>query len=719
MNVNLIKKSLVLQHNASDCGVACLLSLIRYYGGVTSMENLRELSGTSKQGTTLLGLYQAAIKLGLDAEGCEANVTSLIEHGQPVILHTLIDKRFEHYVVCYGYENGKFLISDPAKGIVFLNEVELELIWVSHACLKVSLTNSFERKNSIEKKKKKWLIDLLREDFPLLGISVALGLLISILGMTTAIFSQKLIDYIIPEKDYTRLWFGIIILSFLLFARLGLSALRQLLLYTQGRDFNNRIIVFFYNKLLRLPKSFFDSRKVGELVARLNDTRRIQSVIGALVGNFIIDVLILVVTIGFMLHYSWLIGSLIIFSIPLYVLIIYRYNDILVRSQKNVMIGYANSESNFISTMQGIDTIKNFNKQSVFEKLNQSVYSLFQTKVFELGKINIKLSFLFGLISLIIVISTIGVGSYLVLNSFIKLGEFIAILTLVSAIISPIVNLALFPISINEAKVAFNRMFEFVNIIPENNDGNSMLTNIEDLKIDSISYRFAGRKRILNNISFCANKNEMIFIIGESGCGKTTFCRILEKFYEPESGRIIINGNQLLNDISVDKWRELVGVIPQEIFIFNGTVLDNICLGNSPEDLQNALEICSNFGFDKYFFRMPQGYFTNVGEEGINLSGGQKQLIALARILVKNPQILVLDEPTSAMDRETERFALDLLSSVKSEKVIFIVSHRLHILKKYADKICLFEDGIVKCSETHQELLLTENFYSLYWNELI
>lgn len=710
---------MTMQQDASDCGVVCLLSLIQYYGGESSLEKLRELSGTSIQGTTLLGLYQAANQSGFNAQGCEADITSLIEHKQPVILHVLIDQKLEHYIVCYGYENDKFIILDPARGIQYYTKEELDGIWSSHTCLTLSVNEQFKKKENIISTKKKWIINLLQEDFGLLGSSIFLGLIISVLGTVTAFFSQKLIDVILPEKDFKRLWIGIVLVGILLLARVGIGAIRQFILFSQSKEFNNRIIAFFYNKLLNLPKFFFDTRKIGDLVARLNDTRRIQQVISVIVGTIIIDGLTTLVILTVLFQYSWKIAVILISSLPLFVYIIYKNNASLIDAQREVMAGYANSETNFINTMQGIETIKNFNQQSLFEKLNQQIYGFFQDKIFVLGKINIKLSIYSGFISVILTIFAIAAGSLFVLKGTLSVGELMAIISLVGTITPSIVNLSLVPIPFNEAKVAFNRMFDIVHIESENMEGNNLPLNIESIKVYDVFFRFAGRKPILKNFSIELYQGNITFLIGESGSGKSTFCKIMEKFYLQESGNVIINDTIELKNLATNHWRDVVGVIPQEIFIFNGTIIENICINASQEQIQHALRICKDYDLEKYFKRMPQGYMTIVGENGINLSGGEKQIIALSRILVKNPNILILDEPTAAMDRETEKLTLEILKSIKKDKVILFVSHRLHILKNYADFIYLLDNGSVSHKGTHQQMLQSENLYSAYWAELL
>ncbi len=206
MNLKHIETTHILQHDQSDCGVACLLSIIKFYKGDCSLEKLRELSGTTQQGTTLLGLYQVANQLGFNAEGFQANVMTLVENEQPSIIHVTLENQLLHYLVCYHYDNKKgFLVGDPAKGIYYLTPSELSEIWVSKKCLTLDPTDKFEKSITSKDKKRKWFIDLIKQDDKLLWISVLLGVFIACLGMAMSIFSQKLIDDILPSHKIIKL----------------------------------------------------------------------------------------------------------------------------------------------------------------------------------------------------------------------------------------------------------------------------------------------------------------------------------------------------------------------------------------------------------------------------------------------------------------------------------------------------------------------------------
>lgn len=719
MNLKHIKKTHTLQLDRSDCGVACLMSIIKFYQGYHhTIETLRDISGTTNHGTTMLGLYQVANKIGFTAEGCEADLNALISHKQPVILHVVIEKRMFHYLVCYEFDKRKgFLIGDPAKGLYYLSKIELEEIWESKVCLTLNPNEDFVKSKMKNSNQRKWFLKLLHEDYKLLGISVLLGVFIATLAMTMSLFSQKLIDDILPSRDIKKLISGIALLTILLFAKVKLSAFREFFLLQQSKDFNNRINNQFFSSLLYLPKTFFDTRKIGELVARLNDVQRIQRVIKLLASNLIIDVLITIISLVFLFGYSWKLGLMSLLTLPIYFYIIYRSNRKIIHSQKEVMQSYALNESNYINTIHGIATIKNNNLHDVFKRVNKHVFAHFQDKLYNLGRINIVLSWQSGIASVFFLISILIYTSIQVLNEEIKLGELMAILGIISSLLPAITNLALIAVPINEAKIAFNRMYEFTSIEKEKEEGKS-INEINTIAIQNISFRFIGRKELFFNVNLNIEKGRFTAIVGESGSGKSILGQILQRFYNFEKGIIIVNNSLNLSEIKLKNYRDLIGVVPQEITIFNGNVLDNISL-DQKEDSEDTVTFLCSFGFDIYFNQLPQGLLTILGEEGINLSGGQKQLIALARVLYKKPQLLILDEITSAMDRKTEKFVMDLLDRVKLNCAIFFISHRLNTLKEFADMIYVLENKTIRYFGTHNDLMKKSNFYSDYWNSTI
>jgi ATP-binding cassette, subfamily C, bacteriocin exporter len=706
MSNHKLKKTHTLQHDQTDCGVACLKSIIQYYGGHATLEKLRDLSGTSIQGTSLLGLQQAAEGHGLEAEAFEVDDLAVFkaEAVFPCILHVLIDEKLEHYVVCYKppAEGAGYLIGDPAKGLEEWTEATLIERWKTRAMLNLKPSDNFEIAEKSTNRKWTWFKALIKEDLPILGISSIMGILIAVLSLSTAYFSQKLIDDFLPNHKTSKLLLGLGLLFFILLAKAGLGYIRSLLLLRQSKDFNSRVANTFYQTLMYLPKAFFDNRKTGDLIARMNDTRRIQTTIIQFTGVVFIDAFVVLISLVFVFFYSWLLGMVCVLSLPLFGVLVYYFNKPIAQQQKAVMANYARNESNYIDTINGIGVIKAYGKEDFFSNITQFTYSLFQDSILSLGRLGNKYNVLGEILNTILLVGLMGLASWMVIDKQLKLGEMMAVITIASGIIASVARLANTNIQLQEAKVAFNRMFEFMDLQAEDLHLHSPLEEIGDsyskesntLSVNDLGFRFAGRNALLQHVSLRLEKGKVTALRGEIGSGKCILLSILQRFYSIEEGTILL-GNTNIYDIPLAQWRAKLGVVEQDIKIFNGFLIENIVLGNVAEEAEKAMQFCKEYGFDIYFSKMPQAYMTIVGEEGINLSGGQKQLIALARAMYKNPEILLLDEPTAAMDKKTEVFVMDLIQKIKKDKMILMVSHRSSIAS-VADYTFQLEDGVTQ-----------------------
>lgn len=756
------KTSFIRQKDQSDCGVACLASMVRYFGGEVSLERLRALSGTSKQGTTLLGLCQAAQQIGLEAEGFEAeSIDILYELHHPVILHVVMEGKLEHYVVVSpspltlrGSDRavdrpkegipfapplgarGLFLVGDPARGVVEMTESELEAIWKSKVLLQLAPTERFQKKAATAQQKLHWLKSLIQEELPILVIAAVLGVVVSVLGLGMSLFPQKLIDEILPQQNTEKLIIGLALLGLLLLARSGMSYLRALFLLRQAQSFNNRVAGSFYEKLIRLPKSFFDTRKTGDLVARMHDTRRIQSVIASLAGSVLIDFLVVVISAVFVFMYSVEVGALTLVSLPFFGWLVWRYHRRIMHHQRAVMAGYARVESEYVDTITGIGAIKAAGREDFFTKTTQAIYQSFQQKSYDLGLLGTRYGIWAEVFGVLMTVAMLSVLSVLVLQKQLKVGEMMAVIGVASGMIGAVGRLATLNIQLQEARIAFDRMYEFTSLESEmssceHSESVSTIRHaittvqadcpdeqpfvFESLIIKNLSFRFAGRSALLKNISLELHKGEMIALLGESGHGKSTLMQILQKFYDWEEGEVHING-QDLRAVNTRLWRQNIGIVPQEIKIFNGTLLENIVLGKMTQP-KEVIQFCQTLGLDRFFEPLPQSYLTLVGEEGVNLSGGQKQLVALARALWQKPQLLLLDEATASMDKNTERFVLQLLESLSPQMTVFLITHKVQTARQ-ANRVYIIENGYIGHYGPPELLLQNSNLYSEGWQDL-
>jgi ATP-binding cassette subfamily B protein len=387
-----LRKKFMLQHDQSDCGVACLRNILNYYGAEISLEKLREWSGTTSEGTSMLGLCEAGKSSGFNAQGAKADgVDNLKDVQHPCILHVVKDENVLHYVVYYpGSENDKFNIGDPAIGLCKLSCDDLEKIWKSKTALLLEPTHTLQKWQQQKEKKRKWFWNSLKEDVHLLYIAIVLGLVAAALNLSTAIFSQKLIDDILPSTDRERLFVGLGLLALLLVMKSLFSYVRQFLLLRQSFQFNTRITGNFYRSILYLTKSFFDNRRTGDLIARLNDTIRIQQAISYVFGEMAIQLMLFLVSLIFIFIYSWPIGLFCLLIFPLVTMIVKYFQNTIILQQHKVMAAHAQNESNYVDSIRGISTIKVMNRENMFINIAKNIFELYQGSIFQLGKIKNK-----------------------------------------------------------------------------------------------------------------------------------------------------------------------------------------------------------------------------------------------------------------------------------------------------------------------------------------
>ncbi len=696
-----MKKSRVapfrLQQDKYDCGVACLRNILNYYKADIAPEKLREWSGAGIQGTSLLGLHAAARQAGFVAQGAKADgLEQLLEVKHPCILHVTLEGTFQHYVVYYPEGQPKtsaLLIGDPARGMVRMTAEELEKIWIGRTVLLLEPGEGLSRWQDQRKKKWRWLWDSMNEDVHLLYVALAIGAVCALLNLSTAIFSQQLVDRILPGRKMNTLYVGLAALALLMIIRSLFSFLRQDLMIRQGFGFNIRITGKFYRNILYLNKSFFDNRKIGDLTARLSDSLRIQQAVSYILGDMAIQALLMVVALAFLFLYNWPIAVGCLLAIPAVFGLVGHFQEDIVRGQRDVMLTHARNESNYVDSIRGIHTIKVMNKQSFFASTGAAFFQSFQNSIFRLGKTRIRFNAYLDIVTSLFLLGIICWASFEVLHGDLRIGGLLAIIQLAGLFIQAIVAVALTNLQVQEASVALDRMYEFTMLEPEFPlpEKELQLEPFRRLTVEKAGFRFPGRKLLLKEISLEINKGEIIALTGDSGQGKSTLLQILQRFYPYEGGVVRFNGQEL-STVDIPAWRRMIGVVPQDIALFSGALAANIAL-DPVADWPRLAAFCTEYGFDQYFEQLPQSYATLLGEGGVALSGGQRQLLALARCLFARPQLVLLDEPTAAMDATTERFVIGVLQRYRKEAGMLIISHK-DSLTEMADRVYVLQDGV-------------------------
>jgi len=721
-----LKKVFVKQANQSWCGLACLSMVTKYFDGEIPQDKLLNISGTNVSGTTLLGLYQAANHIGLEAEGLAGNVEELAKLDNPAILHLTLESGMQHYVVYFGVSSDKFIIADPANSageISCMDKAELGRLWRSKTLLSVKRGAKFKSKADVGKGKATWLKSLIKPDVQILTTVMVLSIIFSALGISMALFSQKLIDDILPSGEISRLVIGTVILALILLSKNVVGYLRTILSARQVKDFANRIVGQFYSIILYLPKLFFDSLKTGEVTARLNDASRIQRTISYITGTFIIDILTLIIVNIVLFFYWWPIGIITIIGSVIFTLLFFKNANKILLKQKDVMASYAQSESFFFDSVQGVDVIKSFGREKFFSTAGSGVYSIFQNSIFSLTIFSNRIGLWAQNIVVLTIIAVISFGSYGVISDIITIGALMAIITFSNTILASISSLMGAYFTYKEAEVAYNRLYEFVGADKESdyedaegdndkngkdytgverdsenmdNEHNSAYGNYKDVKrnkieverleFNNISFRYVGRPLIIKGLNFTARKGKINVIAGDIGSGKSTLLNLVLRFYESETGEIEVDGENI-SSFNLHLWRSSVGFMSQSIKIFNSTLIENICLSSEQGELEKAITLSNELSITKYFNELPLGFLTKIGEDGINLSGGQRQLLGLCRALYNDPAILLLDEPTNNMDAKSVSLFWEILDREKSKRVCVLVTHEESIIKR-ADSVC-------------------------------
>ena len=708
----------VRQHDITDCGAACLATISKQYGLKLSISKIREIAGTDKQGTNVYGMTKAAEKLGYTAKGVKGNQEAFFsEFPLPAIAHVIAEGSLLHYVVIHKITSKQIIIADPAKGIVKYTPEDFFKIWTGVLILLVP-TTKFQKGNENKGVLTRFFELILPQKRLLANIFLS-SLIITVFGILASFYFQFIMDEIVPNslsKSLIVLSVGVIALH--LFKAI-LEAFRNHLMLYLSQKLDIPLVLGYYQHVLGLPMNFFGTRKVGEIVSRFMDASKIRDAVSSATLSIMIDTLMAFAGGIILFTQNRLLFAIALIVVLLYGVVVLAFNKWVKKTNEKIMEDNAQVNSYLVETLNGIETVKSFHAEDKMQSKTDKLFVKLLRSVFKGGIVANAQQTITEAISTIGGTVILWVGVVSVLNGDMTLGSLITFNALLAYFLDPIKNLINLQPTMQTAIVAAERLGEILDLeLEEQSQEREKIKPISlnlPIKIENLDFRYGTRKLVLEDISLTINAGEKIALVGESGSGKTTLSKLLLNFYPWEKGEIFI-GDYNLKDIDLTTLRSKVAYISQDIFLFSGSIRENLELGNEDATLEEIIEACHQSKADEFINKLPLRYDTILEENGANLSGGQKQRLAIARALLKKPDILIMDEATSNLDSITEKAIQKTIDNLSDNITTLIIAHRLSTIMR-CDKIFVMEQGRFIEQGTHNELLERKGRYFKLWKD--
>ncbi len=718
------------QADFKDCGPTCLKIIAKHYGKTINIQELRDTSETTREGSNLLFLSEAAEKMGFRTLGVKLNLERLEEAPLPCILHW----NKNHYVVLYRIKKDIFYISDPGFGLIEYNKDDFIKFWIGNnadvstkegIALLLDPTPKFFQ-SEFDKEESKALGFKLLSQYVLryksFLMQLSIGLLASSLLMLISPFlTQSIVDVGIQNQNLHFVYLILFAQLFLFAGRMGLELIRSWILLHLSTRINISLISDFFIKLMNLPISFFDVRMTGDIMQRINDHRRIEKILTTSSLNVLFSVINMFVLGGVLAYFNLKIflvffaGSVLYFG---WITLFLKRREVLDYKR---FAEVSQEQSKVIELINGMQEIKLHNA----EKQKRWGWEYVQARLFRVSIKGLILeqtqttgsSFINELKNIFIIF----LSAKLVIEGTISLGMMLAISSIVGSLNGPITQLIEFVRELQDAKISLARLSEIHEKEDETEQEAHQTNEVpfdSDIVIKDLSYRYPGSDiPVLENLNLIIPANKVTAIVGVSGSGKTTLMKLLLKFYEPEKGEINI-GNTQLKNIAQKAWRSTVGAVMQEGFIFTDTIANNIAIGVDKVDKKRLVYAAEVANIKEYISELPLGYNTKVGAEGVGMSTGQKQRLLIARAVYKNPEILFFDEATSALDANNEKVIMQKLDTFFKNKTVIVIAHRLSTVMN-ADQIVVLDKGKIIEIGNHSALVEQKgNYFELVKNQL-
>ncbi len=703
-----MKYPVVLQHNEEDCGAACVASIAKYYGHTFALNRIRDAVGTGSRGTTLLGLKQGAEFLGFKARGLKVSPEYLLKLQElplPIIIHW----QGHHWVVLYGQRRRKYIIADPAIGIRFLSEDEIVEGWKDWVTLIIEpdpLRILEEPEDSAS-----GLRRFVKRVIPyraLLSEVTLCALVVGVLSLTFPFLIQFLTDDVLIRGDSQLLTSVVLAVVLMQGISSGLKLVQRNLIAHFAQRLELGLVLDFGKKILHLPLSYYEARRSGEIVSRLQDIQQINQLISQIVVALPSKFFIAVVSICLMLFYS---ERLTIVAILISVLMstsTLLFMTTLRRKIFNLLVLDAENQGVLVEIFKGALTLKTTTAANQFWDELQSRFNQLASITFRTIQIDILNSTFSEFVSVSGSIILLWFGSKLVIDNKLTIGQLLAFSTMNGNFTSLIKTSISFIEEWFRAQTAVQRLTEVIDFPDEiENDSQKPLVNLSpqaDIVCCDLNFYYPGRVNLLEDLNLTIPGGQVTALIGPSGCGKSSLAKLIAGLYSLNSGNIRF-GVYNLQDLSLEDLRKQVALVPQEAHFWNRSILENFCLGYPQVTFEKIVRACQIAEADIFISELPNKYQTILGEFGANISGGQRQRLAIARAIVTEPPVLILDESTSGLDPGSEFRLLNRLLRYRHNKTTILISHRPTVINR-ADWIIFLEEGKLQIQGSLDKLRL-------------
>jgi len=718
------------QPDAKDCGPTCLRIIAKHYNKSIPLQQIRTLSETTREGSGLLGLSNAAENLGFRTLGVKIDFDTLVSEAPlPCIVHW----NKNHYVVIYEVDkSNKVYVSDPSYGLITYTKEEFIKHWIGEnaheqteeGIVLILETSPSFYKNEFDDEEKKTSFSFLSRyllKYKSLIVQLAIGLLAgSLLSLIFPFLTQSIVDVGIQNQDLNFIYLILLAQIMLFMGNMGIEIIRSWILLHLSTRINISIISDFFIKLMKLPISFFDTRMTGDIMQRINDHHRIEQLLTSSSLNTLFSLVNLIIFSIILLLYDYRLFLVYIVGAILYILWISFFLKRRKELDYKKFSQISQEQSKVIELINGMQEIKMHNA----EKQKRWGWEFLQVKLF---KISIKALSLEqwqsvggNFINKIKDILVSFLAAKLVLSGDLTLGMMLSVQYIIGQLNSPLVQLIDFIKQTQDAKISLERLAEIHDKADEENIEEEYIDEIpqKDIELNNLSFRYIGSDSfVFQNLNLTIPYQKTTAIVGASGSGKTTLLKLLTKFYEPENGEIKI-GNTNLKNISPRFWRAHCGVVMQESYVFNDSIANNIAIGEDHIDKQKLRKAIEIANIQDFVESLPLSYNTKIGNEGLGVSGGQKQRLFIARAVYKSPDYIFFDEATSALDANNEKIIIENLEQFFKGKTAIVIAHRLSTVK-HADKIIVLDKGSVVEEGTHAQLVSKKGeYYRLIKNQL-